>query len=119
MRVFGLLVIFACLQTTLTFSQKLAGTLKLSSDVQPGYTLFTSITGKNTYLIDNCGNVVNKWQSDFRSSTTAYLLTNGNLIRTSYIPNATIDRPGSGGRIEIVNWDSEILWSFEYSNALV
>lgn len=50
-----------------------------------GYTLFTSISDNRVFLIDNCGEVVKEWNSDWgnapnRRSRMVYLLENGNLL---------------------------------------
>ena len=46
--------------------------------VQAGYTLLNS--GRETYLIDNDGRLVNMWRAD-RPVFASYLLPNGNLLR--------------------------------------
>ena len=40
-----------------------------------GYTLYAPIPGFDTYLINNCGEVVNQWNSDYRIGLSAYLLS--------------------------------------------
>ena len=47
-----------------------------------GYTLYAPIPGFDTYLINNCGEVVNQWNSDYRIGLSAYLLEDGSLLRT-------------------------------------
>ena len=118
-RVGCLLSIGLFVHITCAFSQKKAGTLYQTDGAQPGYTLFTSLNTKNTYLIDNCGNMINRWQSQYTSGSTAYLMNNGNLVRAVNIPNATINRAGGGGGIEIMDWNSNIVWYFEYNTSLV
>lgn len=44
-------------------AQNTVGTISVTNDVFDGYTLFSSF--KKTYLINNCGQVVNEWTSDF------------------------------------------------------
>src|SRR5687767_9848727 len=117
MRVGAILWIGVYVLSTNVFSQKLAGTLHVSNLVQPGYTLFTSLNTRNTYLIDNCGRTINSWQSQYTSGSTAYLMNNGNLLRAVNIPNSIINRAGGGGGIEIMDWDSNILWYFEYNTS--
>ncbi len=76
-----------------------------------GYTLFTS--NIFTFLIDNCGDVVKRWKSDYPPGLSAYLLENGNLLRTAKVHNTL--NPSQilhGGRIEMFNWDGELLWSY-------
>ncbi len=77
-----------------------------------GYTLFGN--GNTTYLIDNCGFVVNTWESNFTSNTAIYLLENGDLLRTCRIGGA-FTGGGIAGRIELFNWESELLWFHNYA----
>lgn len=65
-----------------------------------GYTLFAPITYNKTYLIDNCGKEVHSWVSDYTSSAGAYLLENGNLLRSGKILNTNFIIGGQGGIIE-------------------
>ncbi len=80
-----------------------------------GYTLFAPTAAKTTYLIDNCGQVVNTWTSDFNPGMVAYLMDNGNLIRAARI-SGSIGAGGSGGRLEMFDWDSNLLWSYEHTS---
>jgi len=82
-----------------------------------GYTLFSPLYYFNTYLINNKGDIVNKWKSNYIQSLKCYLLENGNLLRAC-LPriNPYIPCGGMGGRIEMFNWDGDLIWEFEYSN---
>jgi hypothetical protein len=80
-----------------------------------GYTLLVPPNYPVTYLIDNCGNVVHTWTSDYDPGLSAYLLENGNLLRTARIPS-NFPGGGTGGRIELFDWDSNLLWSYNYSS---
>ena len=77
-----------------------------------GYTLFSN--NKITYLVDNCGNLVNTWESDFNSNSAIYLLENGNLLRSARIGGA-FSGGGIGGRIELFNWEGDLLWWHNYA----
>lgn len=82
-----------------------------------GYTLFSPLYYFTTYLINNNGEIVNKWKSNYIQSLKCYLLENGNLLR-SCLPriNPYILGGGMTGRIEMFNWDGDLVWEFEYSN---
>lgn len=78
-----------------------------------GYTLF--IGGqKSTFLINNCGELINKWESPFSAGSTAYLMPNGNLIRPIRIGSTNFQGGGIGGGVEIVDWNSNLIWNYEY-----
>ena len=82
-----------------------------------GYTLFSPLYYFTTYLINNNGEIVNKWKSNYIQCLDCYLLENGNLLRTG-LPriNQYIPCGGMTGRIEMFNWDGDLVWEFEYSN---
>ena len=94
------------------FSQNTLGTISVTTDVYIGYTLFS--THKKAYLIDNCGQVINSWTSDYTPGNAVYLLPNGNLLRTGKLEIGTnsINIPGSGGIVELFDWEGNIIWSW-------
>ncbi len=69
-------------------SQNTIGVIKNDSDAYNAYTLFTSAT--ETYLINNCGQVVHQWSSDYNPGNSVYLLENGNLLRACKVNNTDI-----------------------------
>ncbi len=83
-----------------------------------GYTLFGSSTAPRTHLIDNAGNQVHTWTSAY-PATSSYLLEDGRLLRNCVLPPAMKDFNNNGGtgRIEILDWDSNVTWFFDLSNA--
>ena len=105
------------LMTQFTFGQQTVGLFLNDSTAYDGYTLFAPSSRTETYLIDNCGNLVNLWTSaSNRPAVSVYLLENGNLLRTNQTSNGFIGAGGAGGRIEIFNWDDELIWSYEYAS---
>jgi len=78
-----------------------------------GYTLFLG-GQKNTFLINNCGELINKWESPLSAGSTAYLMPNGNLIRPIRIGSTNFNGGGIGGGIEIVDWNGNLVWNYEY-----
>ena len=81
-----------------------------------GYTLLAPNSSTFTYLLDNCGEVVHSWPSNYRPGNVAYLLENGNLLHTGRI-NSSFNSGGSGGRIELIDWDGNLVWGYNYSSA--
>ncbi len=99
-------------------AQQTVGIFKNESTAFPGYTLFGN--NETTYLIDNCGDIVNTWQSNYKPGQSMYLLENGNLLRTAKIGQNAFDSPGGlGGRFELFSWEGDLLWSYEYANNIV
>lgn len=98
---------------------KIAGPLTIKPGIQDGFILFNPVGSKVSYLIDNCGRVINKWQSQYAAAHTVYLLPNGDLARTKLLVNNQIDGGGgSGGGVEILDWDSNLRWSYTYNTSL-
>ncbi|WP_317896707.1 aryl-sulfate sulfotransferase [Aurantibacillus circumpalustris] len=105
-----------CLLNSIALSQGNYGVLKKVDCSQSGYILFAPLFSKNTYLIDKCGREVHKWKSAYTPAQSAYFLPNGKLLRTG---NDTIT-PGytnRGGIIEILNWKSEVVWSYKIADS--
>ena len=94
-----------------SYAQPTVGLLLNEADTYPAYTLFSN--NKNTYLIDNCGLLINTWSSAFSPGEAVYLLQNGNLLRTAEV-EGNFNAGGLGGRFELFNWENELLWYYEY-----
>jgi len=96
--------------------QNTVGTILNSNDAYDGYTLFAPLGSYETYLINNCGEIVHQWISPFKPSASVYLLENGNLLKTGKIQNSEITFGGVGGQIELFDWDNNLLWEYTYSS---
>lgn len=93
------------------------GTLLNTANAFDGYTLFAPMTSNTTYLIDNCGQQINSWESTVGPGLSAYLLENGNLLRSKNMDNQTFTSGGSGGGAEMFDWDGNLLWSYTISSS--
>ena len=80
----------------------------------PGYTLFAPMSYNVTYLIDNNGELVQSWFSDYRPGLSVYFLENGDLLRTRRLQGQLFQTGGRGGGFEIIDWDGELVWEFDY-----
>lgn len=92
------------------------GTIAYSPEVYAGYTLFTIY--KDTYLINNCGQVINHWVSDYERGGAYYLLEDGSLLRAGKYNNDDITYGGLGGIIEKFDWNGDKTWQYIYSTSL-
>ncbi len=101
--------------TNITQSQNTVGTISITGDAFEAYTLFTSNT--KTYLINNCGELINEWTSSYLPGNSVYLLPNGNLLRAGRLVDGSsdINFGGTGGIVELFDWDDNLLWSYTYS----
>ena len=94
--------------------QRTVGLLKYSDKASEGYTLFSPIQSKETYLIDLCGYVVHSWKAKEFPGQTAYLMPNGDLLRTARIGGA-FTGGGVGGKVEIYSWEGDLKWSHVFA----
>ncbi len=82
-----------------------------------GYTLFSPMVSKTTYLINNSGDILHTWERPYIPGKSVYLLEDGRLLRTACpYPNPNFPSGGVGGRIEVIDWNGTLLWYFELSN---
>jgi hypothetical protein len=80
-----------------------------------GYTLFTPSLGRNAYLIDMHGRVVNMWQTpeswwDPAIREHSRLLEDGTLLRS-----ATAGDGSTPGTYQLVEWDGKVIWEYQDS----
>ena len=78
-----------------------------------GYALMSN--NETTYLIDNCGLVVNTWESDYKTGHGLYLLKNGDLLRQGR-KDGEFEAGGVGGVFEIFDWNGNLKWSYSIAN---
>jgi hypothetical protein len=94
------------------------GTLSLEDDALNGYTFFSPFSGTKSWMVNNCGELINVWDRDFRPGLSAYFLDNGLMMRT-YKPNpiGPFNSASNSGGIELVDWDNNTVWSYELNNS--
>lgn len=107
-----LLYSFLLLCSLTMHSQNTVGIITNTTDAYQGYTLFTSHT--STFLINNCGEVINQWSSTFTPGNSMYLLEDGSLLRTGSTPSNDIVFGGQGGVVEKYSWEGALLWQYYY-----
>jgi len=82
-----------------------------------GYNLFAPLRTTTTYLMDNDGNLVHSWDTGYTPGNAVYLLESGELLHTGGVRNATFSAGGAGGAIQLIDWDGNVTWEYEYSSA--
>ena len=78
-----------------------------------GYTLFSN--NETTYLIDNCGFVVNTWESEYKSTNGLFITEEGDLVRIGQIVGSAMIG-GEAGIIERYSWDGNLEWSYRIAD---
>ena len=99
------------------WSQNTVGTILNSEEAYDGLSLFT--VDRSTFLINNCGQVINSWESNYLSGKSVYVLPNGDLLRGEEIQNEDVPIPGIGGRLAIYSWDNQLKWAREFSSETI
>lgn len=99
------------------------GLVYCNGQASQGYTLFSPIPSNTTYLIDHEGREIHNWSSpgEHRPALSAYLLPDGDLLRTANIADTAVGNfsgGGIGGKVERIAWDGTLEWSWEYASTL-
>lgn len=94
-----------------------AGLLRRTEQAQAGYTLLAPLRSTDTFLIDDQGEVVHTWSSEYTPGHAADLLPNGDLVRAAKSgDNQRYRGGGEGGLLEQFNWSGERVWSHRLSS---
>lgn len=93
-------------------AQQTVGLFQNDANSYNGYTLFNQTASKTTYLIDNCGEIVHTWTSQYSPGLYAYLQPDGKLLRTGYIADSIFVAGGRGGILQLLDWNSNVLWEY-------
>jgi hypothetical protein len=105
-----------CMISTCLFAQnQTVGLFTNTPEAFNGYTLLAPLRSKTTYLIDIYGRQVHSWESTYSPGNAVYLLENGKILRTVHPVNQKFNAGGSGGGVQLIEWDGTISWEFLYS----
>lgn len=85
-------------------------------ETSDGYTLYGPMESNSVFLIDMDGEVVHTWETHWQPGSSVELTEDGFLIRACELNNPGFPAGGTGGRIEKIDWDSNVVWSYELSN---
>lgn len=119
MNIQNILVLLVLLMNYVSFkAQNTIATVYNSTETEEGYTLFEFMGDNSIYLIDNCGQVVNQWESNFQAGTSVYLLEDGSIMRAGKTPTTHFSVGGQGGVLEKFDWDGNLLWQYFYSDSI-
>jgi len=86
------------------------------SSTYDGYTLFAATYSTKTYLMNNEGQIVHTWNSEYNAGLHAVLLDNGNLLRAGAVPPFPLVTGGLGGIVEEIDWDGNVVWQYKLAN---
>ena len=101
-----------------------------SDEPYGGYVLYTpggmGNANSTSYLTDVDGSIYNSWTHNNGPASMPYLFLpegesgyeNTLLYYPCRVNSPTMESGGVGGRVEIYNWDGNLLWSHEISNTI-
>lgn len=116
MKLPGILSILCIILFTEAEAQQTVGLFQYDQGTADGYVLFAPLSSNYTYLIDNCGREVHKWESNQSPGASVYLLENGKLLRTGRTNSPYFSAGGTGGMVEILDWNSNVEWTYTISD---
>ncbi len=101
-----------------SFSQATVGTIQNDEESLQGYTFFSPFSGRKAYLVDNCGYLINEWDRGTLPGLAAYFLKNGFMLRTYKVPPlGPYTSASNAGGLELVDWDNNTVWSYEFNTS--
>ncbi len=110
--------LLATLFTLHLHAQPTLGVTRYEEGSLEGYTFFSPFSGRKAYLIDNCGRLLNEWERGTLPGLSAYFLENGLMLRT-YKPDPAgpFTSASNAGGLELVDWDNNTVWSYEFNTS--
>jgi len=113
-----LLFVFLISGMSFCFSQtRTVGTLINTEESLEGYTFFSPFSGRNAYMVDNCGNLINIWEQGTLPGLAAYFEPNGQMLRTyKPEPNGPFTSASNAGGLALVDWENNTTWSYELNS---
>lgn len=99
---------------TLPFPGDPRGLQKTTPAATPGYTLLAPLNSKSIHLVDAKGELAHTWNTAYPPGGVTRLLPNGHLLRSAQLPDPPrFHGGGIAGRIEELDWDGNVVWSYE------
>lgn len=81
------------------------------------HVLFNANRSNTTHLLNmDTEEIVHSWNRTTTVGNCVYLLENGNLLRPGLSFTGGMMGGGAGGLIEEIDWDNEVVWSYEYAS---
>lgn len=111
-------ILFIALPLFISAQNRTVGTLILDQEKSlDGYTFFSPFSGESSWMVDNCGGLVNQWERGTLPGLAAYFLDNGEVLRTYKVdPVGPFTSASNAGGLELVDWDNNVVWSYELNS---
>lgn len=106
-----------CINVFLYSQTPTLGLIKHTFGHEKFYFLYTPLNSKSTFLLDDCGNLINSWTSTYTAGVSQELGPDGSLFRCGLVHPPKFG-PGCGGVIEKFDWKGNITWTFELADSM-
>ena len=80
-----------------------------------GYIFFSPNDYTDSYLIDNCGFLVNVWDRFQEPGLSCHLTPSGLMLRTNKVNQPEFFQASTGGNLELVDWNNNTIWSADFN----
>jgi hypothetical protein len=88
-----------------------------ATNVVDNYVLINDAASNSVFIIDKNGNHIHDWPlGSERLGNDAFLLPNGKLLAMLEVENPSIGLGGFGGKLQLLNKNGSVDWSFEYAS---
>lgn len=85
------------------------------NEAYPSFTFYAS--GNTAYLYDMDKKEIHQWKSQYRAASNAYLLPDSSVLFPGRNPGQWSGGAQQGGRLQVIKWNGELAWDFQYSSA--
>lgn len=116
--ILSIFLLLVLTDSKLSLAQNTIGTTINNSNSNNGLTLISPTSNETnyTYLINNCGQIINQWSSDFSAQGGDIITSNGELYRGAIDNQSTLIYAGNNGRLEKFDWEGNLIWGLTYSD---
>jgi hypothetical protein len=90
------------------------GLLVCDEPATPGFTLYSPIHGKSTYLVGMRGEIVHQWEHPITTGSYGYLLDTGNLLWAGRLAEGPQHMGGRGGLLREYDWNGKVAWEHRH-----
>ncbi len=106
--IYGVIILLLSISLTPSTMSKPAEQYRFITNHFDGNILFSPFSSTTTYLLNYDGEIMHTWPNSNPPGYSVYPLENGNILRTAkYYLN-------SGGMVQEITWDGDIIWEFTY-----
>jgi hypothetical protein len=97
-----------------SLTQKIEQNNEAYNFMDEGQILYSPMWNTNTYLIECTGTLNHSWSSNFLPGASVWWLGDGTILRSIRVGTGP-GTGGTGGGVQIVEWDETIIWDFRYN----